>query len=123
MPGYIGSFACISLTGDLVTPGPKVEPIQRHGINGTDWRYLGSKGQSFTINTTAFITNSGDAGYQINYYQQSVGSELAMVDAIGNTWYIYVENVKSRQPKRVLNSNLGPGYLIESEWQIRMTGG
>jgi hypothetical protein len=59
----------------------------------------------------------------INNYRQAVGTDQVMVDAIGNTWYVVVEGVKSMQPRRILNSSLGPGYLIESQWQLRMTGG
>ena len=123
MTASIGTFSFLIMNGDLDPPGPEVEAIQRPGINGTAWRFLGSKGLPFQVETMAFITNSVNAGIQINNYRQSVGTDLTMIDPIGNTYYIYVEAVKSKQPKCVNSSNMGPGYLIESQWTLRMIGG
>jgi hypothetical protein len=52
----IGAFTFLTLNGEIDPPGPQVEAVQRPGVNGTMWRYLGSKGQPFQIETVAFIT-------------------------------------------------------------------
>lgn len=118
----LGAYNFISLTGAITPPGPVVEPIQRPGVNGTAWRYLGSKGYGFHVDTIAFVPTAADGRSLIINYANLVGSDLVLTDATGQVWGVYVEHVTTRQPYRVLAATLGSGYLVHARWQLRMPG-
>jgi hypothetical protein len=123
MNAYIGSLEFMTMTGDIYPAGPVVEPIQRPGVNGTMWRYLGSKGRAFKVKTMAFYSDASTVNAFLVNYSQSVGLDLILTDPTGMTWGVYVEESMPSLPKYVLNSTLGAGYLVECEWTLRVTGG
>ena len=120
---YIGNLSFITMTGDIYPTSAVVEAIQRPGINGTLWRFLGRKGRSFQVRTLALYPTANDAkSYRINY-AQSVGLDLVLVDPTGAEWGVYVEGAMPSMPKWVINSTFGAGFLVECEWILRVTGG
>ena len=120
---YIGNASFITMTGDIYPAGGVVEAIQRHGVDGTMWRYLGSKGRAFKLRTVAFFATSALAQTARIDYSQTVGMDLWLVDPTGAEWAVYVEEAMPSMPKYVINSTFGAGYLVECEWTIRATGG
>ena len=126
MQNRIGPFDFVTLTGEIDPPGPKVEAVQRPGLNGTAWRWLGYKGDQFRMESTAFITQDISAHDLMINYRQSVGGSYYMYDAIGNRWDVFIEGVKIQQPKFVrfaiwFDTFYGNGYIIKSTWTLRMT--
>lgn len=126
MSNQIGQFTFVKLSGEIQPPGPKVEVVQRPGLNGTAWRYIGFKGDPFMMESISFVTQNVDTHQLLINYRQSVGGSYTMVDSCGDNWDVFVEDVRIQQPRFVIAAvwgghYYGNGYTTRCIWTLRMT--
>ena len=119
----IGSYTFSVFKGDqpIADQGTELEPIERRGSSGTDYRSIGTRPMPASYSTVSTFTSAPSRRTAKANYNAMQGTAQTMTDAFGESYDVIVKKVRITKESRAaitVGPDVSGNFLLMATFEL-----